>query len=80
MAASRIIINLSRWSASDSGEEEVVIMIGKTGATPAFCDHASSKLFLKVRGLELVFCVGDGGDFMVVTVVLQRFNDEKLLA
>jgi hypothetical protein len=79
MAASRIIINLSRWSASDSGEEEVVIMIGKTGATAAFCDHASSKLFLKVRGLELVFCVGDG-DFMVVTVVLQRFNDEKSLA
>ncbi len=82
MAASRIIINFSRWSDSDSGEEVVVIMRGKTGETAALRDHACSKLFLNVRGLllvlvlVLVLCVGDR-DFMVVTVLQRCKNNDN---
>jgi hypothetical protein len=72
MAASRIMSNLSRLTASDSGEV-FVIEIGKTGKSSELRAHACSKLFLKVvgvvLGVVLVFCDCDG-DFMVVNAVV----------
>jgi hypothetical protein len=68
MTESIIISNdLRRWSASDSGEVEVlaIVLVGRTGAS-AFLDNAAcSILLLKVVGRMLVFCVCDG-HFMVL--------------
>jgi hypothetical protein len=68
MAESIIIRTLSRWTSADSGEVCVTV-IGRTEVFTALpLDNACRMLFLKVVGLQLVFCVSDG-DFMVVVLV-----------
>jgi hypothetical protein len=72
MAKSRNTRNLSRWTASDSGEEVLVlVLVGRTEgvSTTLLLDSAASRmLLLKVVGLvrllSEVFGVFDG-DFMV---------------
>jgi hypothetical protein len=71
--AESIIISdaLRRWSASDSGEVEVlaIVLVGRTGASAFLYNAACSILLLKVAGRMLVLCVCDG-DFMVFYVVV----------
>jgi hypothetical protein len=83
MAEVRIISNLSRRTASDSGEQALFIGRKRTGfGDSALLNNACNiQLLLKVKGqMLLVLCVLRDGDGGVIVVVDKGFEESTRFA